>query len=398
MPLFRFDARDFAGRSVSGVESALDLGALDRALEQRKLVLVRARPGAARSRARETTSRVRIDFCHHLATAVEAGVPLTAALRDLGADGDSSIADVLDDLTRKVEGGQMLSQAMDAHPAVFPPLIRSLVATGEQTGELPRILRDLVVNLEWNEALRRKLSAALLYPAIVLTGVVGLVALLTTVVLPNFLELFAEFDVELPLVTRAMMAFQGFVTGYWPFIGLSVALLVAGFILVVRTEQGRLRLHGALLKAPIVGNVISMIEMSRFAHNLGLLYGAGVPIVRALEMVAEIVQNRVMREVVAGSVAAVRSGETLTDALGRSQRLPALVMRMVALGERSGGLDKALEHVAGYYDREVPDRIDRALALFNTALILGLGVLLASIALGVFMPLYQMMGNLNETP
>jgi type IV pilus assembly protein PilC len=398
VPLFRFAARDFSGRSVHGVESALDLRALDRALEARQLVLVSARAGAPRSRAREKSARLRIDFCHHLATAIDAGLPLTTALRDLGADGESPIADVLDDLTRNVEGGQMLSQAMAGHPALFPPLVCALVATGEQTGELPRILRSLVATLEWNEALRRKLRAALLYPAIVLAGVVGLVALLTSVVLPNFLELFAEFDVELPLVTRAMIAFHELFSAYWPLLAAAALLAALALLLAARTPAGLFRLHAALLAAPVAGGVIRMVETSRFARNLGLLHAAGIPVVRALEMVAEIVQNRVVRESVTHAVAAVRSGETLTEALGRSHRLPPLVMRMIALGERSGGLDKALEYVAGHYDREVPERIDRALALFNTALLVGLGVLLTAIALGVFVPLYQMMGNLNETP
>jgi type IV pilus assembly protein PilC len=398
VPLFRFAARDSSGRQVRGVESALDLRALDRALESRQLVLVSARPGAPRNRVREKSARVRIDFCHHLATAVDAGLPLATALRDLGADGESPIADVLEDLTRKLESGQMLSQAMVGHPALFPPLVRALVATGEQTGELPRILRRLVATLEWNEALRQKLRAALLYPAIVLAGIVGLVALLTAVVLPNFLQLFADFDVELPLVTRAMIATHAFVSASWPLLAAGVLSAGLGLFLAARTPAGLLRMHEALLGAPVVGAVVNMVEMSRFARNLGLLYAAGIPVVRALEMVAEIVQNRVVRESVSHAAAAVRSGETLTEALGRSRRLPPLVMRMIALGERSGGLDQALEHAASHYDRELPERIDRALALFNAALIVGLGVLLTAIALGLFVPLYQMMGNLDEVP
>ena len=398
MPVYSFDARDFDGRSVRGVESAADLGALDSALEQRKLLLVSASVGRNRAARRAHSGRVLIDFCHHLATAVEAGVPLTTALRDLQEGGQSAIAEPLEDVTRKIESGQTLSQAMESYPQIFPPLARSLIAAGEQTGDLPRILRDLVKNLEWSEDLRRKLRGALLYPCIVLVGMLGLVALLTTVVLPNFLNLFAEFKVELPLITRAMIAFQHLVVGYWPFLLLSGGAVAGAFVLALRNERGRYRIHRLLLGLPLIGSVLSMIEMSRFSHNLGLLYAAGIPIVRGLEMVAGIVQNLVVREVVVRSISGVKSGESLTAALGQSEFMPPLVMRMVTLGEHSGSLEKSLDHVASYYDREVPGIIDRALALFNTALILSLGIMLAGIALGVFVPLYQMMGNLNETP
>ena len=398
MPVYSFDARDFDGRSVRGVESAADLGALDSALEQRKLLLVSASVGRNRAARRAHSGRVLIDFCHHLATAVEAGVPLTTALRDLQEGGQSAIAEPLEDVTRKIESGQTLSQAMESYPQIFPPLARSLIAAGEQTGDLPRILRDLVKNLEWSEDLRRKLRGALLYPCIVLVGMLGLVALLTTVVLPNFLNLFAEFKVELPLITRAMIAFQHLVVGYWPFLLLSGGAVAGAFVLALRNERGRYRIHRLLLGLPLIGSVLSMIEMSRFSHNLGLLYAAGIPIVRGLEMVAGIVQNLVVREVVVRSISGVKSGESLTAALGQSEFMPPLVMRMVSLGEHSGSLEKSLDHVASYYDREVPGIIDRALALFNTALILSLGIMLAGIALGVFVPLYQMMGNLNETP
>jgi len=138
--------------------------------------------------------------------------------------------------------------------------------------------------------------------------------------------------------------------------------------------------------------------MSRFAHNLGLLYGSGVPIVRGLEMVSGIVQNLVVRDAVAKSIEDVRRGASLAGALGSSGLMTTLVMRMISLGERAGNLEQSLDHVASHYDREVPEIIDRALALFNAALIASLGLMLASIALGIFVPLYQMMGNLDAAP
>lgn len=397
MAVFSFEARDTRGLPIRGIESALDLRELDRMLDARGLVLVRAREGRARhslgGRAKRT--RLLIDFCYHLATALDAGVPLVSALRDLQEDGHSPIAELLDDVTRKVESGAQLSVAMGSYPVLFGPLVCALVAAGEETGNLPDILRDLVRYLEWTDDLRRKLASALTYPAIVVVGLVGLCILLTTVVLPNFLSIFAELDVELPLVTRALLAFQAFMEAWGTTLGAAIVVAGAGVFFASRTERGRYRLHAIQLRTPLIGRVVSMIEMSRFTHNLGLLYASGIPIVQALEMVAGIVQNRLVRDVVLEAGDAVKRGKTLVDAIGGRDLVPPMVMRMVALGESSGALDRSLEHVARYYDREVPGMIDRSLALFNAGIVVMLGVVLGSVALGIFVPLYQMMGNLN---
>ena len=362
-------------------------------------MLVRARVGGGRAGARIPKSgRVLIDLCYHLATSIEAGVPLVTTLIDLQEDGNSPIAGILDDLTRKVEAGQTLSQAMESYPALFPPLVQSLVAAGEETGELPRILRDLVTYLQWTDDLHRKLKSAMTYPCIVLVGMVGLVALLTTFVLPNFLDLFVELHVDLPLITRGMIWLHHFLMAWWFWLALGAGVLVLAFTLVLRNAAVRYRLHGILLDLPLFGMLLTMIEMSRFAHNLSLLYAAGIPIVRGLEMVAGIVQNLVVREAVGNSAESVRNGATLTDAIGETKLMPTLVMRMISLGERVGSLEQSLDHVATYYDREVPGIIDRALAIFNAVLIASLGMMLVSIALGIFVPLYQMMGNLDAAP
>jgi type II secretory pathway component PulF len=399
MPAFSFDARDLDGRRVRGVESAASVAELDRALEQRKLVLVRAHVGGGRLGMRiPNSSRVLIDLCYHLATSIEAGVPLIMTLTDLQEDGKSPIAGILDDITRKVEAGQTLSQAIAAYPTLFPPLAVSLVSAGEQTGELPRILRDLVAYLQWTEDLRRKLKGALIYPCIVLVGMIGLVVLITTFVLPNFLDLFVELHVELPLVTRGMIWLHHFLTTWWFGLLVGAGALGLAFTLLLRNAAARFQLHRLLLELPLFGKLLTMIEMSRFAHNLSLLYGSGIPIVRGLEMVTEIVQNLVVREAVGKSVESVRTGATLTAALGESGLMPTLVMRMISLGERVGTLERSLDHVASYYDREVPGIVDRALAIFNAVLIASLGMMLTAIALGIFVPLYQMMGNLDAAP
>jgi type IV pilus assembly protein PilC len=395
VPIYAFEARNDLGALVRGRESALDERELDRALAERRLFLVKARAAERRSRSRRASTRTLIDLCQHLGTALEAGIPLLHALRDLQEQGQSPIASELEDLARKVESGQRLSEAMTTHRGLFPELLRSLVAAGEETGALDRILRDLVSYLEWREELRRKIVGSATYPCLVLLGLVGLCVLLCTVVLPRFLELFLELDVELALATRVLIAVQGFVSAYWAWTLVALALSALAWRLWTSTSAGRLWWHRTILRLPILGGVVSMVEMSRLAHNLGLVYSAGIPILRALDLVESIVRNQAVARIVSRAREQVQAGESLTAAFGSSTLLPAMVRRMISLGESSGRLGESLEHVSRYYEREVPVRIDTALTFFNTGAVVALGAVLGTIAFAVFVPLYRMMGNLG---
>ncbi len=394
MGTFAFEARDRDGRIVKGVETALDEFDLDRTLDGRGLLLVNARAGRRRARAK-ASARTLVDFCYHLSTILEAGIPLLEGLRDLQEGGASPIAQELDDIARKVQSGRSLSAAMASYPNIFPALVRSLVEAGEDTGKLDVVLRDLTAYLEWREELRRKVSGAAMYPCIVVVGLIGLVTLIVMVVLPKFLDIFVELNVELPLPTRALLALHSFASNYGVHTLVALVVLITVGFLYARTTAGRYRFHRLLLAVPVVGKTIAMVEMSRLAHNLGLLYSSGIPVTRCMELVETIVQNRVVRESVCEAKKFIDRGETLTSSLGRGGLMPPTVMRMVSLGEQSGQLDKSLDHVASYYDREIPAYIERALALVNTGVVLALGATVGTVALAIFVPMYKMLGNLN---
>ncbi len=397
MPRFAFEARDAQGRSVRGFETALDVFELDRRLSQSDLLLVDAEPARAR-RVRRSSDRALIDCCYHLSIALDAGIPVLQALTDLRDQDGGPLAEALGDVARKLEGGATLSEALAERPIEFPPLMRSLVRAGEATGSLERILADLVKYLEWREDLRRQIRSAATYPVIVVVGVAALCAIVTTYVLPNFLNLFLELGVELPASTRALIALSGFVEAYGlRLLGLAAAVAV-GVAIWGRTEGGRLALHRLVLRVPLLGRLIAMIEASRFSHNLGVLYGAGLPIVAGLELVRDVAQNEALRRVLDDVRDRVGRGETLADALGRHALMPGIVLRMVSIGESSGRLDQSLERAASFYDREVPELIARSLALFNTGAIVFLGAAVVTIGLSLFVPLYSMMGNLNAAP
>jgi len=395
MPRFAFQARSSTGDSVSGIGFAVDEQDLDRQLASADLLLIKARAVRA-ARGRTSSNRALVDFCYHMSVVVEAGIPLLQGLSDL-AKGEHPLRDTIGDVTRKIESGAALSDALADFPERFPRLMLALIRAGEQSGSLDRVLRDLARYFEWREELRRQVVSAATYPSLVMVAVIGLCALLTTWVLPRFLQIFIELGVSLPPTTRAMLWMHQFLgTWGWHLLGLCAALAIGAFP-AIRSRRGRRVFDRVVLRTPLLGSLVLMIEMSRFSHNLGLLYGTGVAIVKALELIEEIAQNRVVSETLRQARERIEKGGSLTDALGRSALLPPLVARMISVGEASGRLDESLERASSYYDREVPAIIARLVALFNTGVLIFLGGTLVVVALSIFIPFYQMMGNLSAT-
>ena len=395
MPRFAFQARSTTGDSVSGIGFAADEQDLDRQLASADLLLIKARAVRA-ARGRTSSNRTLVDFCYHMSVVVEAGIPLLRGLSDL-AQGEHPLRDTIGDVARKIESGAALSEALADFPEHFPPLILALIRAGEQSGNLDRVLRDLARYFEWRENLRRQIVSAVTYPSLVMVAVIGLCALLTTWVLPRFLQIFIELGVSLPPTTRAMLSMHQFLGNWgWHLLGLCAALAIGGFP-VIRSRRGRRVLDRVVLRTPLLGSLVLMIEMSRFSHNLGLLYGTGVAIVKALELIEEIAQNSVVSEMMGQARERIEKGGSLSDAFGRSALLPPLVARMISVGEASGRLDESLERASSYYDREVPAIISRLVALFNTGVLIFLGGTLVVVALSIFIPFYQMMGNLSAT-
>lgn len=392
MQRFSFSAIDTSGQRRMGVLVASDDREVDRTLSNRGLVLLRARPLRGSHRV---PARVISDFFYHLGVLVGAGVPISRGLHDLHEDDENPLAVEIAEIARRVETGSSLSDALAQQPRHFSPLMLAVVRAGEQTGKLDLVLGNLVSYLEWREDLGRQVRSALVYPTIVGLGVIGLCSLLALFVLPRFVGIFLELRVEIPLTLRAIIWTQLFVFTYWP--GILVLLASTGSALVIwqRGEHGRRVRDRAALALPLAHRLVVGLDMSRLCHNLGLLYAAGLPILDALAITADIVQNRVIRDVVRGAREKVTRGSGLVDALRAPGVVPPMVLRMLGVGEATGDIDASLERAARFYEREVPAVIDRSIAWFNTGVIVTLGGVLLTIILSFFVPLYEAMGNLN---
>lgn len=397
MPNFRYKARDLSGSLHSGTLAARDERELASRLRERGQFLVEYREaeregsGGRRRVSREDLILLTIQ----LATSLDAGIHVLEALENLEREGPESLAPVLADVGEEIQAGASLSEALARHPGTFGSLYTNLVAAGEETGSVADVLFRIAEYLEWRDEIAGQVRQLTTYPAIVLAGVVALVVLLFNFVLPRLLGTIRELDVELTLPTRALIAVSEAFGALWPFlVGGTVALVVA-ILLLRRSPRGRLLLDRVRLALPVYGRLHRKVALSRFVHNLGILHGAGVGIMRSLEIVETLVGNAVLEREIARARERVEMGTTLSEALAESGQFPGLVLQMVAVGERTGSLEESLEKAREFYDREVPRAVDQLFSILEPALIVILGGIVAAVALGIYLPIYNVIQQIG---
>jgi type IV pilus assembly protein PilC len=334
-----------------------------------------------------------IVFSRQLATLVERGVNAFAALEILRDQiRNPAFRDVVASLVQDLEQGTSFADAVSKHPNAFPPMYSRMVGVGEKTGNLHQVLRQVAGYMEKEKAALKRVSGALVYPALVLVVACGVVAILMTFTLPPLLDMFTEFDAELPLVTKVLVGTVGLVTGYWQFYLPVMAVAVILVVLRVRTPAGRGELDRLLLAVPLIGSIIAQREMAHLCRTMSLSLQAGLSMVEAMDLSIQTAQNTVVRQALANVRTRVVEGRGLHQALDADGLFPSLLVQMVRVGEQVGTLGLDLETVGDLYEQEVDERVNFLLAMMQPALILILGVVVAFIAISVIMPMYSVMG------
>lgn len=398
MPTYQYKARDLEGATHKGRLTAPDEEALAAVLRNRDQFLVEAEETAGRV-VRALGGRVKrqdlILFTIQLATSLDAGIQILQALEGLEEDAPDPLLPVVRDIGDQIRGGASISEALERHEDVFGQLYANLVAAGEETGTVEDVLFEIAAFLEWQDELVSNLQQMAIYPTIVLTGVAILVLILFNFVLPRLLETITGLGVELSTPTRLLMVMSDLVTGYWYVGAIAVASIVVAVVLLGRHPAGRRFLDGLKLRLPIVGGMFRKVALTRFSHNLSTLYGAGIGILRSLELVESVVGNAVIEERIRTARERISMGSSLSEALADAEEFPGLVLQMIAVGERTGSLDTSLEKVREFYDREIPRTVDRLFAVMEPALILILGAIIALVALGVYLPIYSVIQHIG---
>jgi len=400
MSSFTYKAKDEQGKTIKGTMIAPNEDQLAISLDQMGLYLITAKktkvPESYLSWERVKRKDL-ITFSVHLSTTLSAGIPILQSLQDLIEQTEKpKFKKVIEDISRNIQAGNSFSEALAKHPKVFSELYVSIVKAGETTGNVDKVLDDLVTFLEWQESLATDVKQATIYPAFVLSAVACLVILLMTFVFPRFTVIFERTNVPLPLPTRVVMSISHFTTSYWFIIVLIVIALILSHRLVVRTPRGRYFFDKLKLKLPVFGNLMRKIALSRFSHHFGTLLKAGVEIYHSLMVTEKVVGNSVIANAISNARDYISAGEKLSESLKKGNEFPSMVIRMISIGESSGSLDKTLGKVSQYYDREVPVTIKKVFAVFEPIVIAMLAMIVLGMALSMFLPLYQMLNLVGK--
>ena len=335
-------------------------------------------------------------FTRQFATMINAGLPLVQSLSILATQTENkALKEVTRQVVYDVEAGNTLADALAKHPKAFSGLYVNMVAAGEAGGILDTILMRLATFLEKNDALVRRVKGAMVYPAVIFSVAIIAVVILLVFVIPTFQEMFASVNMELPLPTRVVIGLSDGLITYWWMILLAIGAAVFLFRRYHATPDGRKRVDGMLLRAPVLGDVLRKAAVSRFTRTLGTLVSSGVSILDGLEITAKTAGNRVVHDAVMESRASIAGGETIAAPLERSRVFPPMVISMIAVGEQTGGLDEMLSKIADFYDDEVDVAVASLLSLMEPLMIVVLGVIVGGMIVAMYLPIFDMMNAIQ---
>ena len=340
--------------------------------------------------------RTIIDFTHQLSMLFRSGVPLVVGIGDMIADiDDVNFRPIVEDVHDRVTNGERLSNALARYPKVFPEDYVQVVVSGEESGAIDTSLDRLAANMEWRLATKRRIRSAFAYPAVLSLAVTGLLVLVVTWLIPRLSSIFTSAGMELPALTRATLTFSEELKAHGGVALLFLAGLVVGWNAYRRTAPGRLSTDALLLRLPLVGNLLRLIEAAQFSSLLGLLLNSGVHLVRSLEIARDAARNHVTKKNIDRIRNRVLQGGTLSDALREVGGFPSLVLRMVGIGEQSGSLVASFDRISDFFDREIPRRVERFLGVLQPALTLAMGAAVAFAVFSAFLPMTKLLGAMR---
>lgn len=399
MGLFTYKAVDATGRSIMGQIDAINVVDLELRLKRMGLDLIVGGP-AKRARGFLAGSIKRIDlinFCFHLEQMTRSGVLLTDGLNDLRDSVENPrFREVISGILEGIQGGASLSQSLAGYPTVFDPVFRALIRAGEDTGQLPEVLKSLADKLRWEDELAAQTKRVLTYPAIVAVLVIGVIFFLMLYLVPQMVGFIRNMGQAMPLHTRALIAVSNFLIDYWWIVILLPIAAGTGIAYLARTNPlVRYRLDALTLRIPILGPILRRIILSRFASVFALMYSSGITILDAIRSSEETAGNKVIEDGLRQAGQQIAEGKTVTAAFQDVGLFPPLVVRMLRVGENTGRLDTALLNVSYFYNREVREGIARLQVMIEPALTVLLGVVLGWVMLSVLGPIYDVISKLK---
>ncbi|WP_445005958.1 type II secretion system F family protein [Halomonas mongoliensis] len=390
---WRWTGKGPGGRKVGGEIIAAQKGEVERILGGQNVIVrnIRRKGGLGGGMGRIKPRDIML-FARQMATMIRAGVPVLQAFQVVAESiKKPAMSALVQELMNDVAAGASFSDALKRHPEHFDRLFANLVEAGEQSGSLDKMLERVATYKEKIELLKGRVKKALWYPAAVIAVGLGVTALLLIKVIPQFESLFTGFGAELPAMTRMTIALSEFAQAYWWW----GVLGVAGFIFFIRTGMKRseafaYRMHQFALRVPVLGQILDKSAVARYSRTLATTFGAGVPLVEALDTAAGATGNKVYEKAVAQIREDVATGQQLNFAMRMTEQFPALAVQMVGIGEESGALDAMLNRVADYYEEEVDNMVDTLTSLLEPFIIVVLGVLVGGLVISMYLPIFEL--------
>src|SRR5256714_237206 len=357
MPAFTYTARALNGDLRTATIEAPNRDEVVAQLKRQRLNVVKI-DEASVAKKKKSGGKIKmrdiVIFTRQFSTMINAGLPLVQALDILAKQSDNKVlAEVTRAVVFDVESGHTVADALAKHPNAFSELYVNMVAAGEAGGILDTILMRLATFMEKNDALIRKVKGAMIYPGVIMSVAVIAVVVLLVFVIPVFENMFGSVGLALPLPTRIVIMMSRGLKSYWWAIGGAMAGSVLMLKRYYATPSGKLRIDRALLRVPVLGDVLRKSAVSRFTRTLGTLISSGVSILEGLEITAKTAGNRVIQDAIMQSRSSIAGGDTIAQPLQKSKVFPPMVISMIAVGEQTGGLDEMLSKIAAFYDEEV---------------------------------------------
>jgi type IV pilus assembly protein PilC len=386
--LYAYRAFDAEGRSSNGHLDAANPVDLELRLRRLGLDLITCDPvrRSAAARSRQVTRAELITFCFHLSQLLNAGVSIIEALTDLRDSVDNPgfrqvVASVLED----IEGGLKLSEAMANHPYCFDSVFVALMRAGEQSGQLTQVLDQLADNIKWQDEIAAQARRALTYPTVVLAVIMAVVFILMTVLVPQLAATFKTLVPKLPRETEILVFISNALMQHWYLVlGIPAVIALAAWSLARTNQRVQRALDELALRLPVLGGIRQKIILARFSTIFALLYKSGISVLDCLR-ISEM--QRVGRN--------ISEGHGISQAFVATKLFPPLVLRMLRVGESTGGLDAALMNVSYFYNRQVRDSVDRLQQLMGPATTIVLGLLIAAILYSIFLPIYDVLSKVK---
>ncbi|MDO8492234.1 MAG: type II secretion system F family protein [bacterium] len=401
--LFNYKAIDANGRETEGSIDALNVDVAISSLQRRGLVVSQVKENDKKTFLERdfalfesVSNRDIVILSRQIATLFGAQVSALRAFRMLSAETPNrTLAKNLAEVTDDLQAGSAISKALSKHPRAFSPFYVNMVRSGEESGKLNEVFLYLADYLDRNYEITSKAKNALIYPAFVIFTFVAVMVLMLTLVIPKISQILVESGQVIPLYTQIVIFISNFFVNYGIF--LLVLLILFGFVIYrfAQSPRGSLSLSAFKLSVPYVGDLYHKLYLARITDNLSTMLSSGIPIVRAMEITSDVVDNKIYQDILKEASERVRAGSALSDSLPRSKEIPGVVVQMIKIGEESGELDAILKTLAKFYDREVTNAVDTLVDLIEPVMIVALGLGVGTLLASVLIPIYNITNNIS---